>query len=91
MLGALAFHATSAAKAQCSGDVCPPSAAGEVSRSKLYGDASTAAFIAGGALAVTGIVLIIAAPGGGLRKDEVESARVTPWIGAGQAGITGTF
>ncbi len=89
VLGALAFSATSAAKAQCAGSVCPPSAASDVSRSRLYGDASTAAFIAGGALAATGIVLIIAAPGGGPPKDE--SARVTPWIGAGQAGITGTF
>jgi hypothetical protein len=91
VLGALAFSATGAARAQCAGDACPPGAANDLSRSKLYGDASTGAFIAGGALAIAGLVLVIVAPGAAAPKDEAASARVAPWIGAGQAGITGTF
>jgi hypothetical protein len=92
VLGALAFQATSAAKAQCAGDVCPPGAANDVARSKLYGNASTGLFIAGGAVAAAGIVLIVVAPGGSSgEKDEAKAVHVTPWIGAGQAGVSGTF
>ncbi len=95
VFGGLAFKATSTAKAQCQGDVCPASAGPDVSRSKTYGNVATGMLIAGGAVAVTGIVLIIAAPGGGKADDapKAASARVSPWFGPGGAGIgaTGSF
>lgn len=94
IFGGLAFTATNTAKSKCAGNVCPPQASDDISRSKLYGNVSTGAFIAGGAVAVTGIVLLIVAPGGGGEKsDDAKSARVTPWIGPGGAGLvtTGRF
>jgi hypothetical protein len=90
VFGGLAFSATSAAKAQCVGNLCPASAQSDISRSKLYGNVSTGMLIGGGAVAVTGIVLTIVAPGGSKKKDE-KSARVVPWVGADQVGVAGSF
>jgi hypothetical protein len=95
IFGGLAFSATNSAKSQCSSDLCPVSSSAEISRSKTYGNVSTAAFIGGGALAVTGIVLLVVAPGGGAKpSDEAgPSARLSPWIGPSGAGLgaTGSF
>jgi hypothetical protein len=90
IFGGLAFTATASAKAQCTGNVCPQVATDDIARSKTYGNVSTAAFIAGGAVALTGIVLIVAAPGG-KSDDASRSARVSPWIGPGGAGVSGSF
>ncbi len=89
VFGALAFSATSSAKAYCTGNVCSSLAGDDLARSKTYGNVSTAAFIGGGALALTGIVLLVAAPGGkpdGTSDDGSRSARVSPWIAPGAAG-----
>ncbi len=92
LFGGLAFSATSAAKAQCAGNACPGSAAADISRSKTFGNVSTAMFIAGGAAAAAGVVLIIVAPGGATTDTKAARVtRVTPWLGAGQAGIVGSF
>ena len=94
VFGGLAFSATSSAKALCNGNVCPPAAAGDISSSRTFGNVSTGMFIAGGVIAAAGVVLIIVAPGGG-KKDEARKAargvRVVPWLGAGEAGLTGAF
>jgi hypothetical protein len=90
VFGGLAFSAASSAKALCVGNACPAAAAGDISSSKTYGNVSTAMFIVGGAAAAAGVVLIIVAPGG--KKDEPrKGAQITPWIGAGQAGLAGSF
>jgi hypothetical protein len=95
VFGGLAFQATSTAKAHCKGDLCPPSAASDVSRSKTFGNVSTGMFVAGGAIAVTGIALIIVAPGGGKPEEapRAAGARLSPWLGPGVTGLgaTGTF
>jgi hypothetical protein len=49
------------------------------------GTISTAGFIAGGALAVTGIILVATAP------KSVQRASITPLIGVGYAGVSGHF
>ena len=80
------------AKALCTGNVCPASAAASIDRSKLSGTISTVGFIAGGALVGAGIVALIASSSGDSKKESPrEGARVTPWIGLGEAGISGKF
>jgi hypothetical protein len=90
VFGGLAFSATSSAKSLCKGDVCPLAAQDDINRSKLYGNVSTAAFIAGGAVALTGIVLTAVAPGG-KKGESKEKAGVSPWVGLREAGLTGRF
>jgi hypothetical protein len=91
VFGGLAFSATSAAKKQCNGNVCMPSAESDISRSKLFGNVSTGMLIGGGAVAAAGIVLTILAPGGKKSDEGAKSARVVPWVGADQVGVAGTF
>jgi hypothetical protein len=107
IFGGLAFTASNNAKAQCAGNACPPSAANDIAASKTYGNVSTGAFIGGGAVALTGIVLLIVAPGGSAKADDAGKSasassraarprgamRFTPWIGPGVAGLgaTGRF
>jgi hypothetical protein len=80
------------AKAQCTGNVCPSSSAAAIDRSKLSGTISTIGFIAGGTLVGAGIVTLIVSSSGDTKKESPkDSARVTPWIGLGQAGLNGTF
>jgi hypothetical protein len=90
VFGGLAFSATSSAKALCKGTACSPAAGDDIARSKLYGNVSTGAFIAGGAVAVTGLVLTIVAPGGA-KADSKERAGVRPWVGLREAGLVGRF
>jgi hypothetical protein len=83
VFGALSLSAASTAKSECPNNVCPASAASDVQRARSYGDASTVGFIAGGAMAAVGIVLIIVAPG----DEPAKSARVRPWVGPGAGGL----
>jgi hypothetical protein len=53
----------------------------------LVADLSTAGFIAGGALAATGVVLLVTAP----RRRAPEGAWIAPVVGAGYAGVEGRF
>jgi hypothetical protein len=95
VFGGLAISATNQAKAQCQGVDCPLSASSDVSRSKLYGNVSTGLLIGGGAVAVTGIVLAATAgpKNAGAADDAAPSAstgpsaRLSPWIGPGLAGL----
>jgi hypothetical protein len=81
------------AKAQCTGNVCPSSSQAAIDKSKLSGTISTVGFIAGGTLVGAGIIALIVSSSGGDAKKESpkEGARVTPWIGLGQAGLSGSF
>ncbi len=94
IFGGLAFAKTSAARSTCSGDVCPASSADAIATSKTYGNVSTGALIGGGALALTGIILLIVPPRGSASSDDSgKGAAVAPWIGPGVAGLgaTGRF
>jgi hypothetical protein len=90
--GIAALMQTSDAKALCKGNVCPSSAQAAIDKSKLSGTISTVGFIAGGTLVAAGIVALIASSSGDSKKESPkEGARVTPWIGLGEAGFSGKF
>ena len=90
--GIAALMQTSDARALCKGNVCPSSAQAAIDKSKLSGTISTVGFIAGGTLVGAGIIALIASSSGDSKKESPkEGARVTPWIGLGEAGFTGKF
>ena len=89
--GVAALMQTSDARSQCTGNICKPAAADAIARSKLSGTISTVGFIAGGVGVGVGIILLIASPGAAKKAPAKESASVTPWIGLGQAGLSGSF
>lgn len=62
--GALSLGKVAELKERCQGSLCPTADKGAAGSAGLLGDVSTAAFIAGGVAAATGIVLVIARPGG---------------------------
>jgi hypothetical protein len=83
--GGLALSKRSQLAAACPvANRCKDSAIGGYN---TMGTLSTAGFIAGGAVAVTGIILLATAP----RARVAPSARVTPMIGPGWVGAEGTF
>jgi hypothetical protein len=84
--GVMTLSSTSDIKGRCQGDRCPPAVQGDIDSSKTTGWISTIAFgvaAAGVAVGVIGLVV-----GGGEAKP---TARVRPWIGAGEAGVRGEF
>jgi hypothetical protein len=81
IFGVLSTIASSDAKSQCNGTVCPPAAQPDIVRSRNFEAASIAAYIAGGTLVATGLVLTIVAPGGG-----GGSASIHPIVGPATAG-----
>jgi hypothetical protein len=89
--GVAALSQTRDARSQCAGNLCPPSAASAIDRSKRSGTISTVGFIAGGVGVAAGIILLLVAPGSAKEAPAKEQAHVTPWIGAGQAGLSGSF
>jgi len=74
---------------QCPGGHCPQSKEGtlqsEVSSYTAAGTASTVGFVAGGVLAVTGVILVAAAP------KPAQRAGVGLVVGPGYAGVAGKF
>jgi hypothetical protein len=90
--GILAFSQTSAAKSECSAfSICPQSDASTISSAQTAGNVSTVGFIAGGVGVAAGVVLLIVSSGSKKAPEKKESATVTPWVGLGQAGVTGRF
>jgi hypothetical protein len=89
--GVAALMQAKDARSQCTGNLCPPSAASAIDRSKLSGTISTVGFIAGGVGVGVGLIWLIASPGSAKKAPSKESAGVTPWIGLGEAGIRGSF
>jgi hypothetical protein len=76
----------------CPGGACPSDPVsiatyqGEVNTYQAMKIASTTGLVVGGALAVTGIVLIVTAP-----QARAQAAVLTPVIGPGYLGVDGTF
>jgi hypothetical protein len=88
--GGLALSKHSSLVTACGSDGhCAPSQekalSGDVSAYKTMGAISTAGFIAGGALAVTGVVLLVTAP------KAQKTGSITPLIGPGYLGAEGRF
>ncbi len=86
IFGVLSSIAASDARGQCNGTVCPPAAQPDIVRSRNFEAGSIAAYIAGGSLAATGLILTIVAPG-----NEIPVASVRPLVGPTTAGAGLTF
>ncbi len=88
--GGLALGKHSAILKSCPEGHCPPaqkaSLQPEIDSYATMGTVSTIGFIAGGALAATGVVLMLTAP-----RAKVAAAAVTPIVGLGFLGAKGSF
>jgi hypothetical protein len=97
--GLMSISSTGAAKSVCTDNACPRSAQSDIDSAHTTATISTVAFaVAGVGLLVGGIALVVgdhAATDAEARDASAQSSRsrvrVTPWIGAGQAGLRGTF
>jgi hypothetical protein len=83
---AISKHATLADECQ-GGFVCGPGQNEVLKSYRRLGAISTAAFIAGGAAATGGIVLLLTMPKG----EPARAAQMTPFVGVGGAGVSGVF
>lgn len=86
--GGISLSKTSTLKEQCPNDLCSPALQDELSAARTMATVSTVAFVFAGAGLVTGIVALVA-----LKNPSTTTAHahVTPWIGLGSAGLSGTF
>lgn len=85
--GALTFSMQSDLATKCPNHVCGPESHDELATANTLALVSTVSFIAGGVLAVTGLVSVLV----GKPHVEKATARVVPWIGPGSAGLSGVF
>ncbi len=89
--GAMSLSNVSDLRSHCPNNQCPPSQQSEIDSTKTLGVVSTVGFVVGGVGAAAGAVLLL------LRHPAAETAAtargsgVTPWIGAGSAGVEGRF
>ncbi len=90
VFGIIAFNQTSTVEESCTNGVCPADQTEPLSLAKTDGTVSTIGFIVGGVGVATGVVLLLTSGGGGDAEAD-KAAHVKPWIGAGQAGLAGTF
>jgi hypothetical protein len=91
--GAMSLSATGSASKSCVNNQCPPSTWSDIDSAHTTATISTVSFVAAGVGAALGITSFLiggpaAAPAGG---PAAARPRVTPWIGAGSAGVNGTF
>lgn len=75
---------------ECNGFSCPADTGGkaDLSTARDWANVSTAAFIIGGAGVVVGIIGLVTGRGAPEKRDH---AMISPWIGAGAAGLDGRF
>ena len=94
--GLLSISSSSAAKSTCSDNRCPRSAQSDIDSAQTTATVSTIAFAAAGVgILVGSIALLVGDRVVDAKEPSAEAARVrvrvTPWIGAGQAGLRGSF
>jgi hypothetical protein len=88
VLGVVSIQRSREASAQCAGSVCPASAEHSLESARTLGYATTVAFIAGAIGAGVGTVLLLWPSRDAERRRAV---RVTPHVGLGSAGVSGSF
>lgn len=72
----------------CPNRTCGPGNYGDIDTANMLATISTVSFIAAGASAAAGLVLLfVGKPSSGARA----TARLTPWIGIASAGVSGRF
>jgi hypothetical protein len=91
--GGMSLSKTSTLKEQCPNDLCPPALEDELGSARTLATVSTISFVFAGAGLVTGLVALLALknPEPASATAPSASARVTPWIGLGSVGLSGTF
>jgi hypothetical protein len=87
--GLMAMSKASSVKDACNGTTCPRSIDGDLSSGRTMGNISTIAFAVGGAGLATMVVGLVI--GGHKESPPTSTARVSPWIGLGSAGVIGSF
>lgn len=85
--GLLAFSKASAAKSACDGTQCPPPH-DDLDASRRWGTISNVSFAVAGVGAVIAVVSLLAPSSS---SSSTPTASVSPWIGLGSAGVTGSF
>jgi hypothetical protein len=75
----------------CTNGVCPPQEDSAVSTYHTMGTLSTVGFIVGGVGLIGGTVLVLASPKSKGPAGPATGLSVTPYLGLGMAGATGTF
>lgn len=92
VFGIMAFNETSKVEQNCKGTKCPARVQSALDTAKTNGTVSTIAFIVGGVGVAGGIVLLLTSGGSAKADDGADkAAHVRPFVGPGQAGVTGTF
>ena len=80
--GLLAIGAKNSALGGCVGNQCPPSTYGQLDDAQHFGDASTVAFVVGGAGAAFGVVALLLSKPNGSGQAPVTGMRAGPgWMG----------
>lgn len=91
-MGVLAMQKADELHAACPvREQCAPENEELESDALLFGNISTGAFIGGGVIAATSVVLLILRPGGGPVEPDEAAASITPLIAPGYIGVRGTF
>jgi hypothetical protein len=96
--GIMSMSSTSAAKAQCPGDECPPAALGDLHSAQTTATIADIAFVAAGVGAVAFVTSFFiggsntpAPPKDPASKDAAAGLRLAPWIAGTAAGVAGVF
>jgi len=85
--GVVVASSTASLDQSCANKVCPPAASVDLERAKTWATVSTVSFVAAGALAATGLTLLLASP----KTDGKHTMRAQATIGLGSAGLSGQF
>lgn len=84
--GGISMSRTGALKGRCPDNRCAPADQPDIDAARSMATASNVTFTLGGLAAAAGTVLLLWRPGG-----SAGAAQVRPWIGAGSAGVAGSF
>lgn len=94
VFGVFAFDETAKARGFCNGNMCParPEVVDARNVAIANGNVSTVGFVIGGVGVAAGIVLLLTAGSSSDKPEEKKDAvHVTPYVGAGEVGVVGTF
>ena len=97
VFGILAFDETAKAKQYCDGNKCPPRPEVVSARNVAIanGNVSTVGFVVGGVGLAAGLVLLLTVGSSSDtpadKADKKDAFVVRPYVGAGEAGLVGTF
>jgi hypothetical protein len=87
--GLMSIQKTSTVKTACNGNECPASSASDLDSARSTAAISTIAFVTGGVGLAVGVSALLI--GDKPSSEPATTAKVSPWIGLGSAGVRGTF